>query len=153
MILHGIRNTIDCKRETKWNIKKEGDDGAPGGYGTVYILFLCGKRDRRILQGKEKMTFSDFDRLNYIADFLGLKLYGLEIWNKYAGQFREQFQQLQRLYDETSSVVSYDPSETDEDQQEQWVKDFCRQVPDRKSRKQLEEIVKQLYMERGWEGI
>ena len=117
------------------------------------FLFLCGKRDRRILQGKEKMTFSDFDRLNYIADFLGLKLYGLEIWNKYAGQFREQFQQLQRLYDETSSVVSYDPSETDEDQQEQWVKDFCRQVPDRKSRKQMEEIVKQLYMERGWEGI
>ena len=42
------------------------------------FLFLCGKRDRRILQGKEKMTFSDFDRLNYIADFLGLKLYGLE---------------------------------------------------------------------------
>ena len=49
--------------------------------------------------------------------------------------------------------MSYDPSETDEDQQEQWVKDFCRQVPDRKSRKQLEEVVKQLYMERGWEGI
>ena len=81
---------------------------------------------------EKKNDISDFDRLNYIADFLGLKLYGLEIWNKYAGQFREQFQQLQRLYDETSSVVSYDPSETDEDQQEQWVKDFCRQVPDRR---------------------
>lgn len=67
------------------------------------FLFLCGKRDRRILQGKEKMTFSDFDRLNYIADFLGLKLYGLEIWNKYAGQFREQFQQLQRLYNTAPS--------------------------------------------------
>lgn len=117
------------------------------------FLFLCGNRDRRILQGKEKMTFSDLDRLNYITDFLGLKLYGLEIWNKYAGQFREQFQQLQRLYDETSSIVPYDPSETDEDQQEQWVKDFCRQVPDRKSRRKLEEIVKQLYMERGWEGL
>ncbi len=117
------------------------------------FLFLCGNRDRRILQGKEKMTFSDLDRLNYLTDFLGLKLYGLEIWNKYAGQFREQFQQLQRLYDETSSIVPYDPSETDEDQQEQWVKDFCRQVPDRKSRRKLEEIVKQLYMERGWEGL
>ena len=102
---------------------------------------------------RSKMTFSDLDRLNYITDFLGLKLYGLEIWNKYAGQFREQFQQLQRLYDETSSIVPYDPSETDEDQQEQWVKDFCRQVPDRKSRRKLEEIVKQLYMERGWEGL
>ena len=49
--------------------------------------------------------------------------------------------------------MAYDPAETDEDQQEQCVKDVCRHVPDRKSRKQVEEIVKQLYMERGWEGI
>ncbi len=27
------------------------------------FLFLCGKRDREILLGKEKMTFSDLDRL------------------------------------------------------------------------------------------
>lgn len=39
------------------------------------FLFLCGKRDREILLGKEKMTFSDLDRLTYISDFLGLKWY------------------------------------------------------------------------------
>ena len=39
------------------------------------FLFLCGKRDREILLAKEKMTFSDLDRLTYISDFLGLKWY------------------------------------------------------------------------------
>ena len=43
------------------------------------FLLLCGKRDRAILLGKEKMTFSDLDRLTYVSDFLGLKLYNLEI--------------------------------------------------------------------------
>ena len=69
------------------------------------FLFLCGKRDMDILMGKEKMTFSDFDRLTYITDFLGLKLYNLEIWNTYSEQFDEQFQKLEQLYDETSSLV------------------------------------------------
>ncbi len=76
------------------------------------FLFLCGKRDRAILLGKEKMTFSDLDRLTYVSDFLGFKLYNLEIWNEYAGQFSEQFRQLELLYDETCSIVSWDPTET-----------------------------------------
>ena len=78
------------------------------------FLFLCGKRDRAILLGKEKMTFSDLDRLTYVSDFLGFKLYNLEIWNEYAGQFSEQFRQLELLYDETCSIVSWDPTEADE---------------------------------------
>ena len=71
------------------------------------FLFLCGKRDRAILLGKEKMTFSDLDRLTYVSDFLGFKLYNLEIWNEYAGQFSEQFRQLELLYDETCSCLLY----------------------------------------------
>lgn len=70
------------------------------------FLFLCGKRDREILLGKEKMTFSDLDRLTYVTDFLGLNLYNLEIWNEHAGQFGEQFWQLELLYDEICSIVS-----------------------------------------------
>ena len=101
------------------------------------FLFLCGKHDRGILLGKEKMTFSDLDRLTYITDFLGLKLYNLEIWNTYSGQFAEQFQRLEQLYDETSSIVSWDPTEADEHLHDRWIWDFCGQVPDRKSRKQL----------------
>lgn len=78
------------------------------------FLFLCGKRDREILLGKEKMTFSDLDRLTYMTDFLGLNLYNLEIWNEYAGQFGEQFRQLELLYDETCSIVSWEATEAEE---------------------------------------
>ena len=113
------------------------------------FLFLCGKRDMDILMGKEKMTFSDFDRLTYITEFLGLKLYNLEIWNTYSEQFDEQFQKLEQLYDETSSLVPWDTAEEDMQLHDSWIHEFCRQVPDRKSRKKLEEIVKQQYQEKG----
>ena len=55
------------------------------------FLFLCGKRDREILLGKEKMTFSDLDRLTYVTDFLGLKSYNLEIWNEFSDSFVNKF--------------------------------------------------------------
>ena len=113
------------------------------------FLFLCGKRDRAILLGKEKMTFSDLDRLTYVSDFLGLKLYNLEIWNEYAGQFSEQFRQLELLYDETCSIVSWDPTEADEHLHDKWLQEFCTQVADQEMRKQLEQIFKQQYQEKG----
>ena len=95
--------------------------------------------------GKEKMTFSDLDRLTYVSDFLGLKLYNLEIWNEYAGQFSEQFRQLELLYDETCSIVSWDPTEADEHLHDKWLREFCTRVADREMRKQLEQIIKQQY--------
>ena len=115
------------------------------------FLFLCGKRDREILMGKEKMTFSDLDRLTYVTDFLGLKLYNLEIWNEFAGQFGEQFRQLELLYYENSSMVSWDLTETDEHLHNRWFQEFCRQIPDRKIQRQIEEIIKQQYQEKGLE--
>ena len=115
------------------------------------FLFLCGKRDREILLGKEKMTFSDLDRLTYVTDFLGLSLYNLEIWNEYAGQFGEQFRQLELLYDETCSIVSCDITEVDLYLQDRWLQEFCNNVPDRKIRKELKELVKKIYKEKGME--
>lgn len=112
------------------------------------FLFLCGKRDREILLGKEKMTFSDLDRLTYISDFLGLKWYNLQIWNEYAGQFSEQFQQLELLYDETCSIISWDLTEADEHLHDRWLQEFCIQVQDKEIRKQLEQIIKQQYQEK-----
>ena len=115
------------------------------------FLLLCGKRDRAILLGREKMTISDLDRLTYMTDFLGLKLYNLEIWNEFAGQFGEQFRQLELLYDENSSMVSWDLTETDEHLHNRWFQEFCRQIPDRKIQRQIEEIIKQQYQEKGLE--
>jgi hypothetical protein len=94
------------------------------------------------------MTFSDLDRLTYVSDFLGLKLYNLEIWNEYAGQFSEQFRQLELLYDETCSIVSWDPTEADEHLHDKWLQEFCTQVADQEMRKQLEQIIKQQYQEK-----
>lgn len=104
------------------------------------FLFLCGKRDRTILVGKEKMTFSDLNRLIYLLDYLGLDAYSLEIWSEYGGQFKDQLEQLKEIYDETAGIVSWDPAEEDE-RQEQWIREFLRQVPDRNSRKQLEKLL------------
>ena len=112
------------------------------------FLFLCGKRDRAILMGIEKMTFSDLDRLTYVTDFLGLKLYNLEIWNEFAGQFGEQFRQLELLYDETCSIVSWESTEADEHLHERWIQEFCTQILDEEVRKQLEQIIKQQYQEK-----
>ncbi|MFQ7155414.1 MAG: hypothetical protein ACLRQR_01580 [Merdimonas faecis] len=105
------------------------------------FLFLCGKRDRAILTGKEKMTFSDLNRLIYLTDYLGLNSYGLEIWSEYGGRFKEQFKQLKEIYDETDGIVSWDPVEEDDERQEQWIREFLRQVPDRDSRKRLEKFI------------
>lgn len=113
------------------------------------FLFLCGKRDREVLLGKEKMTFSDLERLTYLTDFLGLKSYNLEIWNEYAGQFSEQFRRLERLYDEPFSIEPWAPIETDEHLYDSWIQEFCKKVPDGKSRKQLRQIIKEKCREKG----
>ena len=115
------------------------------------FLFLCGKRDREILLGKEKMTFSDLDRLTYVTDFLGLKSYNLEIGNEFSGQFCEQIRQLELLYDETCSIVSWAFTEADEHLHDRWLQEFCRRVPDREIQIQLEKIIKQQYKEKGLE--
>ena len=117
----------------------------------VAFLFLCGKRDRAILLGREKMTFSDLDRLTYVTDFLGLTRLNLDIWNHYGGQFREHFQRLEQLYDETCSIVSCDITEIDLYLQDRWIQEFCNNVPDRKIRKELKELVKKIYKEKGME--
>lgn len=49
------------------------------------------------------------------------------------------------------SIVSWDTTEADLHLHDRWVQEFCKQVPDRKSRKKLEEIVKQQYKEKGLE--
>lgn len=116
------------------------------------FLYLCGKHDRDILLGKEKMTFSDLVRLTYITDFLGLKRLNIDIWNDYEEQFREHFQRLEQLYDESSGIVSWDKSEADLYLQEKWMREFCSNVPERKSRKELEKMVRKIYKEAGMES-
>ena len=108
------------------------------------FLYLCGKKDRDLLYGREKMTLSDVDRINYITDFLELESYNLELWNQYAGQFEEQFCMLSKLYDEESNFVFYDQSEWNYRQQEQWMSEFCKNAPDKNIKNYLEQMVRQI---------
>ena len=46
------------------------------------------------------MTFPDIERLTYLTDFFGLPYYNLEIWNRFAEQFKSQFDELIAMYNE-----------------------------------------------------
>ena len=57
--------------------------------------------------------------------------------------------QLELLYNETCSIISWDLTEADEHLHERWLQEFCIQVQDQEIRKQLEQIIKQQYQEKG----
>ena len=49
------------------------------------------------------------------------------------------------------SIISWDVTEADEHLHDRWLQGFCIQVPDKEIRKQLEQIIKQQYQEKGME--
>ena len=104
------------------------------------FLFLCGRRDREILLGKEKMTFSDFERLTYLINLLGLNEYNLEIIKRYSGQFEDKFRQVEMLEREMNIYEDSDSVVVDIEKYEEWIEEFCSLVPDREIRKQIEEL-------------
>ena len=126
-----------------WNIMiKKGGDMHQRDTEWFSFLHLCGERDRDLLLGKEKMTLSDLDRLSYLTDFLDMPKANQEIWNQNAQQFREQLQQLEKMYEESCSVVSWDPSEVDMDLHEKWIEDFCSQIPDQESKIRIQKNIR-----------
>lgn len=119
------------------------------------FLYLCGTKDRHMLLEKERMTFSDFERLTYLTDFFGLTDYNLDIWGKFAEQFKSQFNALCEMYEEVdlNSYEESDLGEHDEDGQlyDIWVRDFCRQAPNKELRLWLEGQAAEIYKEQGLE--
>lgn len=101
------------------------------------FLYLCGKKDRRMLAGKERMTFEDFDRLVYIADFLGLDQMNLEIWNRFSPQFRPQLEALEGLFKENCGDIGFREDKDDIQIHDKWLVDFCDSAPDDEARKLL----------------
>ena len=49
-----------------------------------------------------------------------------------------------------AALWSWDPTEADEHLHDKWLQEFCTQVADQEMRKQLEQIIKQQYQEKGW---
>lgn len=102
------------------------------------FLYLCGGRDRKLLSGKERITFTDFDRLLYITDLIGFSELNLEIWETYSGHFQKQFQEFERWVQDSTDDMVFNLTERENDMSEKWVEDFLGQIPDQKSEKIVE---------------
>ncbi len=97
------------------------------------FLFLCGRRDQALLAGEEKMKFSDFQRLSYITDYLGLSCLNIDICNQFSGQFEEQLEAYYRM------IGQEEPEEYGDDfrLQEEWLARFCAEAPGVEAQKYL----------------
>lgn len=116
------------------------------------FLYLCGYKDEAILTENERMTFMDFDRLTYLTDILGFTYYNLEIWNKYVGQFKEQFNALIQLinddYPDELKSPDQDPGYRLHDM---WLHDFCNNAPTEELQEWLTHYVEEICEENGLE--
>lgn len=54
------------------------------------FFYLCGKKDQNILIKKEKITFEDFQRFDYLTKRLGFWEYNKKIWKEFSGEFKQK---------------------------------------------------------------
>lgn len=87
------------------------------------FLYLCGERDREILNGKEKLSLADFDRLTYLAYYLGMENFHKKLWMRNASKFKKEFACLQELQ---KSGLKADARETDSEKNlhQLWIREF-----------------------------
>ena len=110
------------------------------------FLFFCGKKDRELLMGQRRMTVVEFERLVYLTDFLGFDSYSFKLWNQYAQEFERKLQEVQSREmdgEENSVWVSEFFREREEDRQQKWIEEFFGNVPDKRGRQQLGEILEE----------
>lgn len=103
------------------------------------FLFLCGDRDRALITGKEEMKFSDFDRLSYITEFLGLTGLNMEIWKRFSPQFQERlgdFAQLIEQEEDDYELQEYDDARI----YEEWLAGFCADAPEGEAKRYLRRV-------------
>ena len=115
------------------------------------FLKICGERDKRFLTEPETMCLGDFDRLVYITNFLGYTSYNLELWNQVSPQYRQQFDNLEKLM--RDCPVEYHPEDSgiEADLHDKWLLEFIAQVPEEKTRQRVQRKIQKLYHENGWE--
>lgn len=99
------------------------------------FFYLCGEKDRELLNGTRKMSFSDFDRLTYLTEVLGLEAYNIEIWNRYAVQFEKEIKQIETSCDDGSACSWQEQVQI----QEGWLRDFYNGLEDEQIRKYLKQ--------------
>lgn len=113
------------------------------------FLALCAREDQEMLLGKRRMPFRDFERLTFLTNFFGYIYYNLELWNSYAQDYSREYENLIRLAEEAVPDEAWRDDE--ENEQEQWVLQFCENVPDEEKREQLKKRIHEICKEQGIE--
>lgn len=112
------------------------------------FLFFCGKKDRELLMGQRGMTFLEFERLVYLTDFLGFDAYYFKLWNQYAQKFERELQEVQSREmegEENGGCISEFFREREKERQQKWIEEFFGNVPDKRGRQKLGEILEELH--------
>lgn len=93
------------------------------------FLYLCGQEDRKLMRDEKKMTFADFERLEYISDKAGFRNLNLYIWRHYSPLFAPVFQSLLELIGDEYSKP-YTDFDEEWEKQDKWITDFVNAIDD-----------------------
>jgi len=82
-----VKCKIGCKSETR---EEQCEEVKQEAIEMLAFFYLCGERDQNILMKKEKMTFGDFLRFDYLTRRLEFWEYNKKIWVDFSGSFKQK---------------------------------------------------------------
>ena len=103
-------------------------------------LYLCSPKDREKILGRKPMSYDDFQRLYYLAEYIGFPAFALEFFNRYAENFQVQESVLEKIHDGWDKDL-YCDTEYYLEERARWVSSFLEGVPSL-VRKEVREYVK-----------
>lgn len=103
-------------------------------------LYLCSPKDREKILGRKPMSYDDFQRLYYLAEYIGFPAFALAFFNRYAENFQVQESVLEKIHDGWDKNL-YCDTEYYLEERAKWVSSFLEGVPSL-VRKEVREYVK-----------
>lgn len=103
-------------------------------------LYLCSPKDREKILGRKLMSYDDFQRLYYLAEYIGFPAFALAFFNRYAENFQVQEAVLEKIHDGWDKDL-YCDTEYYLEERARWVSSFLEGVPSL-VRKEVREYVK-----------
>lgn len=103
-------------------------------------LYLCSPKDREKILGRKSMSYDDFQRLYYLAEYIGFPAFALAFFNRYAENFQVQESVLEKIHDGWDKDL-YCDTEYYLEERARWVSSFLEGVPSM-VRKEVREYVK-----------
>ena len=103
-------------------------------------LYLCSPKDREKILGRTPMSYDDYQRLYYLAEYIGFPAFALAFFNRYAENFQVQESVLEKIHDGWDKDL-YCDTEYYLEERARWVSSFLEGVPSM-VRKEVREYVK-----------